>query len=139
MATWSSLEADADVMKAGNTAFLTNDVGQVMSDAILITKFKTEAKIKMKRDLIRALHIDQENTDDLDDTVDLNEQELKEALAKLQLHYLFLNYDAGEQSAGRFRASLYLTEYQEYKDRFADLNVRQYDSSYETVGGMKFG
>jgi hypothetical protein len=139
MSTFSSLAADPEVMRAGNTNFLTDESGRTMSNTTLISQFKTEAKIKLKRDLINALLIDQENTTDIDDVVDLNEQELKEALAKLQLHYLFLNYDSGDASMARFRASLYLNDYNEYKARFNKLMVRSIDESYTTTAGMKFG
>jgi hypothetical protein len=139
MSTFVNLAADPEVMRAGNTNFLTDESGRTMSNTTLISQFKAEAKIKLKRDLINALGIDQENTTDIDDVVALNEQELKEALAKLQLHYLFLNFDSGDASMARFRASLYLNDYNEYKSRFPKLMIRSLAESYTVSGGIKFG
>jgi hypothetical protein len=141
MATFSSLEANLSIMKAGNSSYFeTNpDTGVEFTDAQIKAKYKTEAKAIMQRDLIRDLKIDQENTTDLDETVDLNETELSEALAYLQLHLIYLDLDEGEGSQARYRSELFYKRYTEYRMKFGSINTRHLAESYNYTGSLTIG
>ena len=138
--TFASLSANVTVMKAGNLSQLTDPLtGATYTATALTALYKDEAKEILEQDLITALSIDQENTTDLDDTVDLNEDELAKALAYLQLHLIFLDKDDGDGSQARFRAVHYDKRYREYKDRFPYINKRTQTESYTVHGAMTIG
>lgn len=139
MATFADLEANVSIMKAGTTNWLLDTDNSAYTDAELIALEKTYAKEILERDLIWACNIDQEDTDDIDDIADLNEDELEEALAYLQLHLIFLNRDNGEGSASRYRAELYGKRYEEYKKRFWKIMRRNEGDSYSTSGAIEIG
>lgn len=116
-----------------------SSTGTTYTATALQALYKDEAKEILEQDLIIALSIDQENTTDLDETVNLNSEELSKALAYLQLHLIYLDKDAGYESQGRFRAIHYDKKYQECKNRFHTINKRTQKQSYETLGGVTIG
>lgn len=140
MATFADLEANVSIMKAGNSNFLIDPATNVIySDATLIALEKTGAKEILERDIRKYCLIDQENTTDIDDIAELNEDELEEALAYLQLYLIFLNLDDGIESQARYRANHYYKIYNEYKNRFFKIMKRNSSQSYNTTGGITIG
>lgn len=136
--TFSALVADTNIMKAGNESVLLS-AGVLMTAAQLQTLYYFQAKAIMNRDIRRACHIDQENTTDIDDITDLNSQELSEALAYLQLHLFFLDYDQGDGSAGRYRADLNWKRYTEYKNKYNSIMMRNKGASYSRQENLTIG
>lgn len=143
MATWTTLTADTDLMKAGNDTFLIKSEGEPLSNTELLNLYKTGAKVIMKNDICQALHIDQEDTTTLDDVVDLDDHDqktLKIALTYLQLKLFYsatpYNID-GTIAHAKYKE--YEKTYKEMKSKFQFLMVRKTDLQYNTTGSYTIG
>jgi|GEM_PF-3703984 len=113
---WSTLTGNADYVRTGNADVLdtTN-----YPDATLEQLNLTDAKAELEIDLADALGLDQNETDDLDDVLDLtrNMKIVQKALAYLQLKYFYME-NMTLDGINEFRFNYYEKQYKEYKKRF---------------------
>ena len=129
MATWSTIEADADFMREGNGSFLPTSR---YSDSELITLMQTKAKRKIKTDLIRALKLVEDDSDDmttLDEIVDKYEQEIKMAIAYYQLYLIYYNDESGDGTITNERKFDNLASYNSMKGLFTSFKLDTHVSS----------
>jgi len=142
MATWTTLTADADLMRAGNESFLTQSSNEY-SDSELLLLNKTGAKVIMKNDVCQATHIDQEDTTTIDDIVDLDDHDqktLKIALSYLQLKLFYSNMAFGNEGTVAYsKYKEYSKLYEQMKNTFQFLMVRKMDLQYNTTGNFTVG
>lgn len=92
-----------------------------MSDAELIALFKTEAKQRMKLDMLQAFNLDSETDADFEEVLTDNTERLQEALCALQLHLFFFSNYNGENTHNDIKAKYYEKRYMEYAAKFVNM------------------
>ena len=129
MATYSTLAADADIMREMEAELFPENE---YSDTDLQDLKKTSAKALMKTDLCQELRLTESDTDDmttLDSIVDKYESKLQKALIYKQYYlYFYEKYD-GIDGKNFMKMTTYESLYKGAKNEFSGLTIDSYKTT----------
>lgn len=133
--TFLELTANLPTMKEGNTEEFAD-----YSDEQIVELCQISAKVELKKDLLLALNLDQNDPIILDDVVDLNSFTLSLALAYLQCRIYYQEHnEISDASLSLYRLENYTKMYNAMKGQFSILKRYSLEVQKSKMGSFVYG
>jgi hypothetical protein len=133
--TFLELTADLPTMKEGNAGEFID-----LSDEEITELCQISAKVELKKDILLALNLDQNDSTILDDVVDLNSFTLSLALAYLQCRIYYQEHnEILDASLSLYRLEQYTKMYNAMKGQFNILKRFSLEVQKSKMGSFVYG